>query len=108
MDFVREAKPAIMMEFHPQNMRRVGEDGVETLRLLREAKYQDVVVYDNGGRLLIHTTLGESRLLEDLQEYASSPSGIYYYDFCFFHRDDALLASALVALERGLRGAVVS
>lgn len=109
MAFIRQTKPVIAMEYHRRNMDRIGEDGVSTLAALREIGYRDVVFFDNGGRLLLATSLEECQLLQDLHDYADGSSGsIFYYDLYLFHTEDTDLAAAFVNAERKRRFAATN
>ena len=102
--YIRRVKPIIMMEYHRKNMRRTGELGLDTLGWLREEGYRDVLVYDNGGRLLTSAKLDSMDLLQDLHDYADGyESSIFYYDLCVFHSQDADVAADFSRTERERR-----
>lgn len=104
MRYIRRVKPMIMMEYHRKNMRRNGENGLDTLEQLRDEGYRDVLFYDNGGRLLTTATLDEMDLVRDLHEYADGyEASIFYYDLCIFHSRDADIAARFSTSERALR-----
>lgn len=104
MRYIRRVKPIIMMEYHRKNMRRNGENGLDTLEQLRDEGYRDVLFYDNGGRLLTTASLDKMDLVRDLHEYADGyEASIFYYDLCIFHTQDADIAARFSTSERALR-----
>lgn len=104
MRYIRRVKPIIMMEYHRKNMRRNGENGLDTLEQLRDEGYRDVLFYDNGGRLLTTASLDKMDLVRDLHEYADGyEASIFYYDLCIFHSQDADIAGRFSRSERERR-----
>jgi FkbM family methyltransferase len=101
LNFIKQVKPVIAMEYNRDNMNRIGETGIETLEMLRDIGYDTALFYDGQGRLVISLGFGNIELINDLHHYANGKDGaIYYYDLCLFHRDDADIASAFQRSER--------
>lgn len=101
--FIREVKPVITFEYNRDGMRRIGEDGFSTLRLLRDIGYNNILVYDGQGRLLTAFEFNQAneQLLKDLHTYANGSNGaIYYYDLCLFHKEDEDVAVKFQRAER--------
>ena len=108
MRYLARVRPMIMMEYNRENMDEIGEPGLPTLAALREIGYDHILVYDEGGRLLLATKLAEEAVLRDLHAYAPGRgSDIYYYDFCLLHAQDADVAAAFTQSERARRERVV-
>jgi FkbM family methyltransferase len=106
--YIGDVRPVIMMEYHPQNMRRLQERGIDTLRMLVAQGYDRAAVFDNGGRLVAQVPLDPIDILEDLDAYATGPAGIFYYDLCLFHAQDGDLAMQFARAERERRGREVA
>jgi len=101
LNYVRQVRPVIAFEYNRDNMRRIGENGIETLSTLRDIGYDVILFYDGQGRLILSTTLSNAPLINDLHEYANGKNGaIYHYDLCVFHHDDEDIALAFQEAER--------
>lgn len=101
LNFIRQVKPAIALEYNRDNMTRIGETGIETLGMLKDVGYDVILFYDGQGRLILSTSLTNTDLVNDLHQYANGRDGaIYYYDLGLFHRDDADIALAFQTAER--------
>ncbi len=104
-DFIRQVKPVITLEYNRENMGAIGDNGLDTLSMLAELGYSDVVFHDNTGRLLCATKLSDFALVKDLHEYADGDKAeIYYYDITLFDQNDSDVAQTFVAAERQYRG----
>jgi FkbM family methyltransferase len=101
LKFIKQVRPVITLEYNRDNMSRIGESGFETLLLLADYGYDSVFFYDSEARFLLATSLAETGLINDMHQYANGrDGGIYYYDLCLFHRDDADIAADFRAAER--------
>ena len=101
LNFIKQVKPVIALEYNRDNMGRIGESGIETLDALRDIGYDTILFYDSQGRLVLSTSLTSKAVVNDLHQYANGRDGaIYYYDLCIFHRDDADIAATFQAAER--------
>jgi FkbM family methyltransferase len=89
-------RPAIFLEYDPDFMARVGDDGREVLRLLGRAGYGPVIAYDNHGRYLLHADAANESLWNDLHTYYTGRGGEAYMDLCAVHASDASIADAIV------------
>jgi FkbM family methyltransferase len=74
--------PVLFLEYDPKLLRDAGSDGLEMLSWLRSIGYERVVYYDKYGKLMLHCTLADQALLEDLDTYAAGngDDGVDYYD----------------------------
>lgn len=101
LDFLKQVRPVIALEYNRDNMSRIGETGIETLGMLKDIGYDGILFYDGQGRLVLSASLKNTELINDLHQYANGKSGaIYYYDLCLFHRDDGDIAAAFETAER--------
>ncbi len=101
LNFIKRVKPVIALEYNRDNMTRIGEIGIETLRMLKDIGYETILFYDGQGRLVLSTSLQDQAVIEDLHEYANGKNGaIYYYDLCLFHSEDSDIATSFESAER--------
>jgi FkbM family methyltransferase len=103
LNYLKDVRPILVFEYNRDNMRRIGETGIETLETLKAAGYDIILFYDGQGRLVLSSTL-ESPVVRDLHFYANGTNGFfYYYDLVVFHRDDQDIAQEFVSSERARR-----
>lgn len=101
LTYLQNERPVLTFEYNRDNMKRIGETGLSTLKMLSDIGYETCLFYDNEGRLLLSTILTAVDLIHDLHHYADGSNGaIYYYDICAFHNEDNDIASKFVASER--------
>jgi FkbM family methyltransferase len=80
---LQRAHPVLFLEYDPQLLSAQGSDGLALLERLRELGYGPTVVYDNFGDALCLTDLGNVRLFDDLDRYASRRP-LFYFDLAVF------------------------
>jgi len=74
-------------------MNAINEDGLSTLLSFAEYGYNKIAFFDYHGRLLIVTTLANTKEITYLHEYAIGKNNLIgYYDICIFHGQDDGLA----------------
>jgi FkbM family methyltransferase len=102
IEYLKEVKPVILMEYNRDNMRQINENGFDTLMLLKNIGYNIVAVYESGGRFILSTTL-DSVIMTQLHNYIDGRnSGIYYFDLCIFHEEDKDIGEAHINTEEKL------
>lgn len=101
--FIQTIHPVITFEYNRENMRLIGETGIDTLLMLRDWGYSKITFHDARGRFLCLASLEDTSLIMDLHEYVDDFGDLYYYDITVFHRDDGDLAASFVEGERLLR-----
>lgn len=100
-NLIERVKPVITFEYNRDNMKPLGEKGLDTLWMLKEMGYNIILFYDPLGRFILATTLDAKELIDDLHHYADCKNGfIHYYDLCLFHRNDDDIAFKFVRSER--------
>lgn len=104
LDYLRQSNPVIYFEYNRENMQAINEDGLSTLRTLKEIGYAHALFFDDRGRYILNTNLNESTLIENLHDYANGKDGlIYYYNICLIHKNDHDIAQNLAAKESAFR-----
>jgi len=96
-------KPTILFEFNHQNLTALGENGLDIFPYLAGLGYEQLLIYDGQGEFMLSCNTSDCALLADLDNYARKVAGLFYYDICAFHRQDALLAAEFLAAERNRR-----
>ena len=99
-DFIQRRHPALFLEYDREYLDGTGDDGLSTFAQLESWGYDFALFYDNYGRFLLAARLGDREQLRQLDAYiAHKQSPFPFYDLAIFHRDDAAVAQALIALE---------
>ena len=102
--FIRQSHPVLMFEYNRDNMDAIGENGLDTLRILSDLGYSQVVFHDCYSRFFTDALLSNDGLVRDMLDYADGKHGaIYYFDLTVFHQDDTDVAIEFVKAERALR-----
>jgi FkbM family methyltransferase len=107
---LREHRPVVQFEHNRHALAGIGggEDGPGVFRFLAEAGYRRAMFWDDSGRFLLGTSLGDEDMIRDIHDYVAFSvhplSRIYYLDACVFHEDDEDLYIDCVAEERAYRG----
>ncbi len=101
-EVLSDVKPVVHFEYNREAMNSINESGVRTFNSMRELGYRKIVIWDNQGRFLLASDLGQQEILSDLDAYVSngSKSAIAYWDVCIFHSEDDDIASKAIAVER--------
>lgn len=100
-------KPILLFEFNHENLTALGENGQDIFPYLGSLGYDQIFVYDGQGFFLFPTHTSNQALLEDLDAYARTLEGLYYYDICVFHAQDAALAERFLTDERAHRRTLI-
>jgi len=91
--------PCLHMEWHPNMLRREGEQPEATLDLLKGLGYTELLVYDNFGYLLTSLALSDAGLRERLRTYALAKPA-FYFDLIAFPPADRETAREFCELEK--------
>jgi FkbM family methyltransferase len=99
--FIANTSPVIAFEYNRGNMDLINETGIDTLWMLEDFGYSEIIFHDFAGKLICATHLSEHSLIKDLHDYADGVrSPICYYDITVFHSNDRDLAVAFAEKER--------
>ena len=104
-ELLAKDKPTILFEFNHQNLTALGETGLDIFPYLAGLGYEHLLIYDGQGEFMLSCKTSDCALLADLDNYARKAAGLFYYDICAFHHQDASLAVEFLAAERNRRGA---
>jgi FkbM family methyltransferase len=100
LETIKKSNPVIYFEYNGENMKNIGENGIETLLSLKEFGYDRIHIYDCINNLILVTGIGDEGLLKQLDSYAGrEKSMIPYYDVCIFHKNDADLSKSFENIE---------
>ncbi|MEW5859432.1 MAG: FkbM family methyltransferase [Cyanobacteriota bacterium] len=88
-DFLKSEKPVIFFEYDPFLLAEQGDDGISIFKDLREYSYQNMLIYDNFGDLIISMDVDNTRLLQEIHLYFSGRWGHRYCDICIFPTEDS-------------------
>lgn len=99
IEYVQQTKPVIFFEYDPFFMAQQGDDGLSIFKLLSEAGYQKLIIYDNFGDLLLSCNVDDFDLLHHIHLFFSGRLGRYYCDICAFHGEDCDLFQQTKSLE---------
>jgi FkbM family methyltransferase len=98
-----EKKPVIYLEFNAQNMKAIGENGIDTILSLKQFGYNDIFIFDGLSNLILSTTLQNEILLLQLDKYLRKNNAINpFFDICIFHTNDDDLAKEFLNQEKHL------
>jgi hypothetical protein len=82
-------------------MKKIGEEGLSTIFLMRDFGYNKIVFFDHIGTLLLSTSLDNKDVVSHLHEYISSEKNLLgYFDIAIFHEMDTDIASRYIEKER--------
>ncbi|HEY1803076.1 MAG TPA: FkbM family methyltransferase [Terracidiphilus sp.] len=102
LEFIRRARPVVFSEYDPHFRPAEGRAGPDTIRLLVDAGYSDLIYYDNFGNFLLHIEANCQRIVDDLDAYLASNRrhgiAVHYFDICALHQEDSDLVPAIRAL----------
>lgn len=102
--FLQQSRPALTFEYNRDNMRAIGEKGLDTLVMLRDLGYSRTVLHDCNGRFFTDVELANEAAWRDSLDYADGREGmIYYFDLTMFHQEDADAAGEFINTERARR-----
>jgi FkbM family methyltransferase len=97
-------KPILYFEYNGESMNAIGENGFDTIMLLKEYGYNNIYIFDCINNLIFSTTLDNKDALKQLHDYAHTKNTmIPYFDICIFHSDDTDIANDFVNFEKANR-----
>ncbi|MDH6534232.1 FkbM family methyltransferase [Parabacteroides sp. 52] len=90
LNYIKEIKPILFFEYDRVFLDANGDDGFSTLLKLKDLGYEDVIIYDNYGRMLLSFHLYNMEIFEQLDLYIKGKKAAFeYFDICLFHKEDA-------------------
>ncbi len=98
-NFICSQKPVLFFEYHSEYLRQNKTNGVAFLEKLNSIGYDNVIYYDNYGKLLTSFALNKTELIRDLDNYMRGQEKLYY-DICVFHENDTLLYEDIISKEK--------
>lgn len=103
--FLLKSKPLVFFEYDPFLLKNNGEDSKEVFKFLLNLGYENILLYDNFGELMLSAHLGSQQLIAEINSYLLGRMSQFYCDICAFHGDDNDLfrtarASELTFFER--------
>ncbi len=101
---IQRVHPVICFEYNRDNLTALGEEGIDTLEMLEELGYTNLVLHDSDGRFFSAGNLKDKPFVRDIHDYSDGKNGaIYYFDFTVFHQTDSDIADEFLAAERQRR-----
>ncbi len=99
-ELLRRYQPVIFMEYDRGLFEQNQDDGLSFLHYLQELGYEDVLVYDNFGKLLTAVKLSDSRTIALLHSYIRFDQlTIPFYDLALFSLKDAAFVKDFIEQE---------
>lgn len=99
-EHLKSVKPVLFFEYDTVLMAKTQEYGLDTLKILRDIGYEDVLFYDNLGRFIVSLPLSNFSNIEQMHNYIQGYKAPFtYYDLCVFHADDRVLAQQFIISE---------
>ncbi len=101
---ISNLKPIVYLEYNGENMNKIGENGFNTIMLLKKYGYHNIYIFDCINNLIFSTTLDNNDALKQLHDYAHNKNTmIPYFDICVFHSDDTGIANDFINFEKSNR-----
>lgn len=102
INHLTNVKPILFFEYDPEMLIKVKENGLDTLRILKESGYENILFYDSFGRFMQSIPLSNFVGIEQMHNYLSGYKAPFdYYDLCIFHSDNNNIAEAFIKAEMG-------
>lgn len=98
-ELIQSLKPVIYCEYNRENLDVLGENPLDTFKILADIGYTDIVYFDNYGKFILSDSLKNEKLLNDLHDYIRNGS-FSYFDVCIFHEIDKQLFYDFVLTEK--------
>lgn len=95
IDFLKISKPVIFFEYDPFFLSQQNDDGLSIFDELSKVGYQNLLIYENNGELLISADINNKLLLQEIHHFYSGRKSFRYCDICLFHNDDSDLFSVV-------------
>ena len=86
--FLAKSKPLVFFEYDPFLLSNSGDDAKEVFQFLLDLGYENILLYDNFGELMLSTYLGNQQLITEINSYLLGRMSQLYFDICVFHGDD--------------------
>ncbi len=100
LNYFLKAKPVLFFEYDAVFIEEQKDDGIDVFRQLQSIGYEQVLFYDNYGKLLVSTSVENTKLIKHLYDYMRKREGAFeYYDVCVFHSEDEELANTILTEE---------
>lgn len=98
---IKRDKRVLFFEYDAGYLKQQNDDGLKIFDNFKELGYNIALYYDNFGKFLLSTEIGNTHLLQQLYAYINrkEDSAFPYYDVCLFHRDDNDLADFCIKKE---------
>lgn len=99
--YIKNTKPIIFLEYDTVFFAEHNDSGIPTLLILEEMGYDDIIFYDNLGKLIISTNLSNRLILKQMNNYINPTdrTPFPYYDIVLFHNEDRDIAKAFIENE---------
>ena len=101
LDLLSRVRPVLFFEYDPA----YDAVSLSIFDELRAIGYASILIYDNSGDYMLHCSLGDRSLLEDIHGYYTGRGHARYCDVCVFHAIDSDVAELAAASERSASGA---
>jgi FkbM family methyltransferase len=96
-NILKNNKPVIFFEYNGENMKKNGENGLETILNLKKVGYHQILIFDGLSNLILSTNLDNEALLLQLHNYVHKKGAmIPFFDICIFHSEDTNIANDFV------------
>lgn len=87
-DFLLNVKPIVFFEFDPAYLEEQEEEPLSIFNFLQICGYDNLLIYDNLGDLVLSTKTSDKILLEEIYFYFSGRKNEKYFDICAFTPED--------------------
>ncbi len=88
LKYLETSKPVLFFEYDPYFLQQQDDNGLSIFPILQKIGYQDIIIYDNIGALLLSCNVSDNKILEEIHAYYSGRGGKMYCDLCVFHKED--------------------
>lgn len=104
LGYIKKIKPVIFLEYDPVFFIEHGDIGVPTLLVLENLGYDDIIFYDNLGKLIVSGNLSNHLFLKQMNNYIDPKlrTPFPYYDVAIFHSEDKNIAKKFIENEMSL------
>jgi FkbM family methyltransferase len=101
LEYIENTRPVIFAEYDTVFFAEHGEIGTTTLLTLENLGYDDIIYYNNLGKLIISSSLSNHLLVKQMDDYIDMKqrTPFPYYDIVLFHKDDKDIAKQFIEKE---------
>lgn len=101
LGYIKKIKPVIFLEYDQIFFHEMGDKGVPTLITLEGLGYDDIIFYDNFGKLIVSGSLSNHLFLKQMNNYIDpkTRTPFPYYDIAVFHNEDKDVAQKFIESE---------